>query len=236
MKIHFLQQVPFEGPGSIAAWAENAEHRISSTRLFQSDPLPKQADIDWLIIMGGPMSIHDEEHYPWLIEEKRFSKQSIEESKIVLGICLGAQLIADVLGAKVYPNDQKEIGCFPVKKYPDANKTTICGALPDEMEAFHWHGDTFGIPVGAVRLASSNACPNQGFVYKNRVIGLQFHLETTRESVENLVENCSTELATAPYIQTAATMLKNNAKFERINLVMNSVLERMAQHCFDQSS
>ncbi|MCG8378009.1 MAG: type 1 glutamine amidotransferase, partial [Proteobacteria bacterium] len=112
MNIHFLQHVPFEGLGSIENYINEKSHHLSCSRLYLDQELPSVNDLDWLFVMGGPMGIYDEDQYPWLDREKKFIKQCIDSGKIVLGFCLGAQLIADVLGAKVYKNQYREIGWF----------------------------------------------------------------------------------------------------------------------------
>ena len=139
MRAHYLQHVPFEGLGSIESWLQTAGYTITSSQLYQSDDLPNPQDIDMLIVMGGPMSINDEQDYPWLVTEKRFIKQVIDLGKPVLGICLGAQLIASVLGARVYPNAEKEIGWFPVNRVGTSQDSVFL--FPEEMPAFHWHGN-----------------------------------------------------------------------------------------------
>ncbi len=219
MKLHWLQHVPFEGLGIIEDWAKSQHMEISCTRLFADEPLPDMESFDGLVIMGGPMSIYDHDEYSWLVEEKKFIKTTLDAGKTVLGICLGAQLIADALGAKVYPGPQKEIGWFPLQgSHP---------LLPEILTAFHWHGDTFDLPKGTTPLASSAACKNQGFIYNNRVIALQFHLETTPESMEALIENCGNELVNAPYIQTTPEIRKA-ARFEEINAAMTQLLDQLS--------
>ena len=119
MKIHYLQHVPFEGLGSIESALKEGGHSISVTRLFSDDPLPDISAFDWLIVMGGPMGIKDEDEYSWLRTEKEFIKKTIQTGKVVLGICLGAQLIAEVLGARVYKNKYREIGWFDINFNPN---------------------------------------------------------------------------------------------------------------------
>jgi GMP synthase-like glutamine amidotransferase len=225
--VHYFQHVPFEGPGAIATWATRSGQRLSSTRFCDGDPLPAVEDVDWLVVMGGPMSIHDERQYPWLRREKRFIESAIQAHRTVLGVCLGAQLIADVLGAKVYANRFKEIGWFPIKRTPEALSTRFGSALPEEIEAFHWHGDTFDLPAGAVRLASSEACANQAFVYSDRVMALQFHLEVTRAGAEQLVAHCAAEIIDGPFVQQPDVMLADEGRFSKINDVLVRVLDRL---------
>jgi GMP synthase-like glutamine amidotransferase len=225
--VHYLQHVPFEGPGAIEAWATRSGHRLSCTRFCDGDAPPAVEDVDWLVIMGGPMSIHDERAYPWLRREKHFIESAIQARCTVLGVCLGAQLIADVLGAKVCANRFKEIGWFPIKRTAEARATRVGSALPEEIEVFHWHGDTFDLPSGAVRLAYSEACANQAFVYQDRVVALQFHLEATRAGVEQLVAHCGAEIVEGPFIQQPAAMLASESRFSEINDVLARVLERL---------
>ena len=132
MRIHYLQHVPFENPGSILTWAEENNCFVSSTKLYQNDSLPGQKDFDWLVIMGGPMNIYEEKNYHWLTEEKIFIKESIAAGKIVIGLCLGGQLLADAIGGKVTANPCKEIGWFPIRlsgewsaRYCQATPATI---------------------------------------------------------------------------------------------------------------
>jgi GMP synthase (glutamine-hydrolysing) len=225
--VHYFQHVPFEGLGAIETWATRSGHRLSCTRFCDGDPLPALEDVDWLVIMGGPMSIHDERAYPWLRREKRFIESAIRARRIVLGVCLGAQLIADVLGTRVYANRFKEIGWFPIQRTPEAATTRVGSALPEEIEVFHWHGDTFDLPSGAVRLARSEACANQAFVYRDRVVGLQFHLEATRAGAEQLVAHCAGEIVEGPFIQQPKVMLADESRFSNINDVLARLLDRL---------
>jgi len=151
------------------------------------------------------MSIHDEDMYPWLRAEKALIAAAIGEGKKVLGICLGAQLIAAVSGARVYPNPQKEIGFWPVR-WMEAGKV-IRGGGTEEI-FFHWHGETFDLPAGAVLLASTTACVNQAFLLGGRVLGVQFHPEVTPEIIRAMIAHEGHELVDAPYIQSAAKMLE----------------------------
>ncbi|MGD0954214.1 MAG: type 1 glutamine amidotransferase [Methanotrichaceae archaeon] len=201
MRLHYLQHVPFEGLARIEDWAEDRGHEISRTLLFDGQELPGIDEFDWLVIMGGPMNIYEESKYPWLAREKRFIRDSIASNKIVLGICLGGQLIADVLGGKVRRNLYKEIGWHPVKLTPEGQKSKIFGVLPNTFMAFHWHGDTFEIPPQALRAAESESCANQAFAL-GKAIGLQFHLESSMDSVDHLIKNCSDELVDGKYIQS----------------------------------
>lgn len=148
----------------------------------------------------------------------------------MLGICLGAQLIADVLGAKVFRNRFKEIGWFPIELTTTPASAPIFRKFPQQFEAFHWHGDTFDLPAGALRVAKSAACENQAFVYDGRIVGLQFHLETTRESAEQLIKNCAVDIIEAPFIQTPDEILSNDSRFAEINKKMEILLDALERN------
>jgi GMP synthase (glutamine-hydrolysing) len=227
MRIHYLQHVPFEGLGSIAGWAGVAGHAITSSALYRDAPLPSLDAFDWLLILGGPMSVNDEGRHPWLADEKRFIERAIGAGKTVLGLCLGAQLMANALGAKVQPNRYKEIGWFPVQRVQSPADPAVALVFPEYFEAYHWHGETFDIPDGAVHMALSAACPNQAFVYNERAVALQFHLETTPESAQSLIDNCRDELVDGPFIQRPETMVGNPRRFQEINAIMDELLDAL---------
>ncbi|MCG2635431.1 MAG: gamma-glutamyl-gamma-aminobutyrate hydrolase family protein [Gammaproteobacteria bacterium] len=223
MQSHYFQHVPFEGLGSIDAWLQAAGHTISCSRLFESPCLPDPGEPDFLVVMGGPMSANDESNFPWLVQEKAFIREFIALGKPVLGICLGAQLIASALGARVYPNPVREIGWLPVAGVSCEDASLF--QFPPSLAVFHWHGDTFDLPPGAVRIASSVGCVNQAFQLGGSVIGLQFHLETTPESARQLVTHCGDELVPAEYVQSAAEIISAPApRYDAINQTMAEVL------------
>jgi GMP synthase (glutamine-hydrolysing) len=227
MNIHYLQHVPFEGLGSIESWALANGHSLTSTRLYAGEPLPALERFDLLVIMGGPMSVHDQYEHVWLKAEKWFIKQVIAADKPVLGICLGAQLIAEVLGGTVSAATEKEIGWFPITLSDAFARSPLGQSFPPSLEVFHWHGETFSVPEGAQRIAFSEACENQGFIYHERVIALQFHLETTPSSAESLISNCRDELIEAPHIQSEEQMLADERRFQRANHQMQAILSHL---------
>jgi GMP synthase-like glutamine amidotransferase len=198
VKVHVLQHAPFEGLGSIAAWLSEHHAAVSVTRLFAGGPLPSADAFELLIAMGGPMSVNDEDALPWLRSEKQLVRDAVTAGRRVLGVCLGAQLIASALGARVFRNRVKEIGWFPVQAVPSPPDTF---RFPAELEVFHWHGETFDLPPGAVRLARSEGCEQQAFQIGRNVLGLQFHLETTPESVDAMLENGRDDLTPGPFVQ-----------------------------------
>lgn len=223
MRAHYLQHVPFEGPGSIEPWLRSVGYDITKTQFFQCTELPDITAIDLLVVMGGPMSVNDEGTFPWLVQEKHFIHNAIQAGKAVLGICLGAQLIANALGAPVYPNSVKEIGWFPIQGLQTTSEHTFC--FPPMTEVFHWHGETFDLPTGAVRLAMSEGCENQAFQLGRSVIGLQFHLEFTPESAQQIVSHCRAELIPAKYVQSEASIRSAPPeKYQKTNNLMGDLL------------
>ena len=198
MKMVVLQHVPFEGPAAIADWAAARKIGVTVRHLYRGDPLPKLTEFDMLTIMGGPMSANDEAVLPWLAPEIARVGDAIASDKIVLGVCLGAQIIAKALGAKVYKAAQKEIGWLPVRA--EATHALFEG-LPAEFMAFHWHGETFDLPAQAERLASTPGTANQAFAVGKKVLGLQFHMEATKESVNALIEHAAEEIGDGVYEQ-----------------------------------
>jgi len=227
MKIHYLQHVDFEDPANILVWADKKQHTVSKTELFNHEPMPGVDDFDWLVVMGGPMSVNEGDKYPWINDEKKLIERAIINNKTVIGICLGSQLIADVLGAKVYKNKVKEIGWFPVKLTQKSKKNNLFEGFPDEFISFHWHGDTFDLPYGALRIASSDATLNQGFLYKKNVLALQFHLESSIESAGKLIKYCSGELVCGQYIQDAEYILSREDYFREIKANLQIILDRL---------
>jgi GMP synthase-like glutamine amidotransferase len=228
MRIHFLQHVPFEGPAGIGDWAARKGHATAITRLFEQAKLPDAKELHWLVVMGGPMGVGDEADYSWLANEKVLIRESIATGKTVVGVCLGAQLIADALGAPVYANSHKEIGWLPIELTEQGQVSGPLAFLPHRFEVFQWHGDTFDLPDGATHLARSQGCEHQAFLYEDRVLGLQFHLESTPASVADLVSNCAGELMPGKFVQDAERILAAPpGDFERINHALFAVLDRL---------
>ncbi len=223
MRAHYFQHVSFEGLGSIEPWLRAAGYEITNTLFFGPAVLPDINEVDLLIVMGGPMSVNNAKAFPWLVQEKQFIRDIIKIGKPVLGICLGAQLIASAMGARVYPNAVKEIGWFPIQGLSSIDNSNF--NFPPSVEVFHWHGETFDLPTGAILLARSEGCENQAFQLGKSVIGLQFHLETTPESARKIISNCRDELVLSQYVQTEEEILSaNSEKYESINQIMNDVL------------
>ena len=192
LRVRVLEHTPYEGIGNIERWLLWRNARVETTRLYSgSDRLPDLDTCDLIIVMGGPMSVNDEADHPWLAGEKAFIREAVAEGKAVVGICLGAQLIASALGARIYPMDRPEIGWLEVHATP---VTTGSFRFPGRVPVLHWHGEACELPPGAILLADSADCPVQAFQIGTRVVGLQCHLEATPRSLEAMIEHESDDL------------------------------------------
>ncbi|ERO63224.1 type 1 glutamine amidotransferase [Pseudomonas piscis] len=189
MRVLILQHSAAAGPGRINQWLLERATSVHICHVHAQARLPRLDSFDLLILLGGPMSVHDEVRAPWLVAEKRLLRKALSAGKRVLGIGLGGQLLAQALGAQVRPCAASEIGWWPVEKYPSAQDSPLGLALPERLMAFHWHGESFDLPKGALPLYRSAACANQGFIWQERAIGLQCLLQSDLQSIEALLQS-----------------------------------------------
>ena len=203
MRVQVFQHVPIEDLGAIRPWLAARGARIDTTRFFEPDPAPPPADLDLLVVLGGPMSVNDTHLHPWLEAERGWIGEALAHGTPLLGVCLGAQLMARALGARVYPNTEREIGWWPIE--PVSVDDPVF-KVPASLQVFHWHGETFDLPEGAVHLARSAACAHQAFRIGARAIGLQFHVETTPDACEALIEHCPEDLRPGTFVQSEAAL------------------------------
>ena len=222
MKVHFLQHVPFEGLGSIEEWLSRQGARWTSTRFFQEKKLPELQQLDFIIAGPGPMSVNDEAELPWLKTEKLFLCDAIKQEYRCWGSALVPSLLQAVLAPASIRTPSRRSAGSPIQAVPASGHYF---QFPPECTVFHWHGETFELPEGAVRLVRSPACELQGFQLGRNVIGLQFHLETTPQSVGPLIENSRPEMTPGPYVQSEAEIKATPvANYVAINSLMNNLL------------
>ncbi|MFF2092761.1 type 1 glutamine amidotransferase [Paenibacillus sp. NPDC058174] len=226
MNIIALKHFSFDDESAIAFWASKQGFTLRVLDPSEGKELPSAASYDMLVILGGPMSVYQEEKYPWLAAEKRFIRAGIDAGKSVLGICLGAQLLSEVLGGTVSRNAQKEIGWHEVLRTEEAH--AAFEGIPQSFVSFQWHGDTFTLPDGAKRLAYSEACGEQAFAYGENVVGLQFHLEATPPCIATMLDVWSHELVDAPYIQPAPIITAQIERSIASHAMLTGILDRMA--------
>lgn len=224
MRIHYLKHVPFEGLGSMGMFLSTKSSNLTHTCMYEDQSLPSIHELDALIVMGGPMGVNDENDYPWLTLEKEFIESVIAREVPVLGVCLGAQLIAEVLGARVRKNVHEEIGWFPVKRTKGLQDDRV-KHLPTSFDALHWHKDTFDIPGNARNFIVSEGCANQAFAYGENVLGLQFHLEILPPNLKELYQVCGNPEKTGKFIQSLDEMLESEEKFQQAGALMEKFLE-----------
>jgi GMP synthase (glutamine-hydrolysing) len=227
MRFHVLQHAAYEGPGEIATWAEKRGHTLSTSHLYRGDALPAPADFDALIIMGGEMNIYQYRDWPWLQAESEMIRATLHAGRPAIGICLGAQFLADALGSRVVQNSVHEIGWFPVDWTAESRE--FFPQLPSAGPVLHWHGDRFGLPEHATRLAASRGCPEQGFVLPGQVLALQFHLEVDPGLVKLYVESQG-KWPSGKYVQDPAEILAQAGKYCDANRhLLHGMLDRFFQ-------
>lgn len=223
-KVAIFQHADGEWIGSMRHWFADKPFQLTTYRLDQGDHLPTVTEIDWLIIMGGPMSTYDETNYPWLIAEKQLIREAIDAEKAVLGICLGCQLIASAMGAKVYANTQQEIGWFSVNKI-DPEVTW----MPEDLMPLSWHGDCVELPENTRCFANSMITPCQGFYYGKRIWALQFHLEVEPGTVEAFLALEKHPLPDTEFVQKEMVLMDNIDQLKRSRQAMFALLDVLHQ-------
>ena len=224
MRMAVLQHVKFEGPAAIADWASGRGFALRIFPLYRDATLPSLSDFDMLTVLGGPMSANDDARHGWLGPEIALVRDAMAADKVVLGICLGAQIIAKALGARVYPGSAKEIGWFSVQR---VGSHPFFDGLPDSFTAFHWHGETFDLPRGAAPLAKSKVTKAQAFAVGQRVLGLQFHMEATEESVRALLEGAAHEIGHGAFEQQPSAILAGINQCESLRPLLDTTLARL---------
>lgn len=225
MRWYALQHVSFEGPGCLEAWANLRGHCLTRVEVWKDSPLPELADVDGLFVLGGPMSVGDQDECPWLAAEKRFIAKALADGKYCIGICLGAQLLSLVAGGTVTRNMRPEIGWFPIQRVTSASASRLRDAFPEEIMAFHWHGDRASVPSGATHLARSAGCREQAFALSDRTLAFQFHLEATPESIEALIANCPLPVDGGTFVQSAAAMRRLSHHTAKANELLSTLLD-----------
>ena len=227
LRIHCLQHVSFEEPAYLEVWAERHNVNLRRTLLNEGEALPNIDDFDCLVVLGGPMSAYEEDDYPWLIEEKQFIRRAIDNGKILLGICLGAQLIAEVLGSKVFKHSHSEIGWYPIQFTDVGRRHPFFKDFPDPFTPVHWHGDTYELPDDAVHICQSEGCKQQAFIWGDRVIGLQFHMEFSMHTLHRLIHKSQKILSAGGRYTQAEEAICDANRLESVNQIFDQFLQRL---------
>jgi len=229
MRLLLLEHDPVESsPSNVILWAKKYDHPVKVLEVFTGEPYPCQDDFDWLMVMGGSQHVWDEDGNPWLESEKDFISQTLAYGKIVLGICFGAQLLAEALGGNVFPNRCREIGWHEVSLTPEGEESFLFRSLPNPFLTFHWHNDHFTLPPGCRRLAFSEPTEHQAFIMPGRpVVGLQFHAEFTREMVSSYAFSHGHEWKEGPYVAGKEKTLLQTERVQDTYWLMEALLDRM---------
>lgn len=227
MNILCITHADFESPGVIENWAHENHHNLHISKPYKGENCLAHLDFDFLIIMGGPQSPLEIEKDPYLKDEITLIKQAINQDKIVLGFCLGAQLIGEALGAKTQRSPEREIGVFPIFLTPAGMNDPILEGFPSSFLVTHWHNDMPGETSHSQILAFSEGCPRQIVKYGTKVYGFQCHLEITQEGIQALIDACPKDLKSNTYTQTAQTLVAHD--YGPINEKMYQILSRIVR-------
>jgi GMP synthase (glutamine-hydrolysing) len=229
VRIQVLQHEPYEGAGLTEEWAKENGHIISVSHVYKNEPLPTLESFDWLVIMGGAMSVNDEAEYGWLKPEKVLIHLAIKTGKIIVGICLGSQLIANASGKSVYKNPVKEIGWFPIRLTSEGLQSDFLTEKWNNQRFLHWHGETFDLPENAINLAYTEGCQNQAFSIGNRIFAFQFHPETNAQTFGQMVRAGGEELIKDKYVMTADEMKEQQKAIHSTQPLYFELLDKIAK-------
>ncbi|HYR20086.1 MAG TPA: type 1 glutamine amidotransferase [Myxococcales bacterium] len=224
-RVLVLQHEAFEGPGTLGEALSGCELRVVCT--FAGDPVPARLAEDGLVVLGGGMGVYEADRHPHLREEMSLLQDAVRSGRPVLGICLGSQLLAAALGAQVAKAPRKEIGWFEVDLLPGATDDALFAGAPASFAAFHWHGDAFALPAGAVPLAATAMTPLQAFRAGPRAWGIQFHLETDRQVLEAMLTSGAEELRDTG-ADAARILARAAAELPRLRALALQVFARWA--------
>lgn len=226
MHILYLIHADFEMPGIIEDWAIKNRFSQSYVRTFAGEKLPSLEMVDILVIMGGPQSPLETDRYPYIDDEIQFTKDAIKAGKIVLGFCLGAQIIGEACGARTEHSPFKEIGIFPITVTLEGKEDPILFNLPNNLPVAHWHNDMPGLPQDALLLASSVGCPRQIIKFGSNVYGFQCHLEVKKTNILMMLQHCKEDLqSSSPFIQSESEILQGD--YDGINANMIKILNNL---------
>lgn len=237
MRLHLLEHDPIEiQRNNIITWAEKKGYAVRRTDVSTGAKIPANNDFDWLIVLGGSQHAWEERKHPWLIREKRFISETLSADKIILGICFGAQLLAEVLGGRVFPNEKEEIGWYSIRLSPEGKQSFLFRNVPETFLTFHWHSDHFSLPPGCTVLASSEPTPYQAYTHKDhRIAGLQFHPEYTVEMVKFFADECGHEWKKDQYVAGKEAVLSKSEKIPETYWLMEQLLDNMEREFGDAS-
>ncbi len=221
MRIQYILHADFETPGILETWGTNRGFIQKLCRPFAGEALPSPSSYDLLILMGGPQDAYAD--LPYLKAEISLIQNT---ETPILGICLGAQIIGEALGAKTEKSPFKEVGTYPIHLTSDGKQDPLLSGLPASFPVIHWHGDMPGLTPESKILAASAGCPRQIIRYASHVYGFQCHLEPTRDNIQEMIRHCPHDLAPGPSIQSAEQLLAHD--YAAMNAHMMRIMDRLA--------
>jgi GMP synthase-like glutamine amidotransferase len=231
MRLHLLEHDDLDfSRTNITLWAEKKGHDIKQTYVCNMQPLPSLSEFDWLMVMGGSQHAWEEDVNPWLFGEKLFIADALDKGKTILGICFGAQLLAEVLGGRVFPNSHREIGWYEVRQTVEGKASFFFQNIPETFLTFHWHSDHFSLPPGCVRLSYSQPTPSQAFVCPGRPLaGIQFHPEYTLEMIKYFSQEYSDDWTPDLFVGGKERVLAETEKVPDTYWLMEALLNNMQE-------
>ena len=227
MDILCVTHADFETPGIIEDWAKDHEHSFTFCRPYAGDPLPETSSCDFLIVMGGPQSPLKTDEFPYLKKEIAFIQNAVQANTIVLGFCLGAQLIGEALGATTERSPEKEVGVYPIALTDEGKKDPVLQNLPSTFPVIHWHNDMPGLTKDSTLLAFSEGCPRQAIRYGKTIYGFQCHMEITSDGIKDMIEAVPEDLAPSNFTQNAEELMQQD--YASINQTMITILDRLVE-------
>jgi GMP synthase-like glutamine amidotransferase len=229
MRLHLLEHDPLDfSCTNISIWAEKKQYELAQTYVCKGEILPDVREFDWLMVMGGSQHVWEEDTHPWLPDEKRLIARAIVANKTVLGVCFGAQLLAETLGGKVFRNEYKEIGWYPVSLTPEGRESFLFEGVADPFVTFHWHHDHYSLPPRCVGLARSQATATQAFADAGRpLVGIQFHPEYTLELIRYFSHEHSEDWEPDLYVAGKDPVLARTEEMDETYGLMEALLNNM---------
>ena len=231
MRLHLFEHDPIDmSRTNITKWAEAKGYQITQTYICKNEKMPAIDDVDWLMVMGGSPHAWEEDVHPWLAPEKEFIVRALDNNKPILGICFGAQLLAEALGGSVFRNENEEIGWIEVTLTEEGRNSFLFQNVPETFLTFHWHSDHFSLPAGCIRLAYSEPTANQAYVCKERPIAaMQFHPEYTRDMVKQFAREWGDEWQKGPFVAGKEAVLAQTEKIPDTYWLMTTMLDNMVR-------
>lgn len=225
MEILCVLHADFESAGTIENWAQEKQHNLSFLKTYSGQKPPKNIDFDFLIVMGGPQSPLEIEKTPYLHDEIALIKKAVDADKIILGFCLGAQLIGEALGSKAERSPEKEVGVYPIELTEAGKHDPLLASLGNSFPAIHWHKDMPGETKNSTLLAYSQGCPRQMIRYGEKIYGFQCHLEITKDGIQRMIDAIPGDLSDSKYTQSKEELLSHD--YSSIHKTMHGILDRL---------